>query len=177
MEKVLLHVCCGICLSYPIQKLRDDGYGVTCFFYNPNIEPKEEYDKRLAVAQGACRLLGVELLAGPYDNAVWREAVKGLEQESEGGKRCAACYRMRLEYVCNKARELGIGFFASTLSVSPHKNVAAVNSAGSFLEPRSFLSYDFKKQDGFKKTQAFAREHEFYRQNYCGCLFGKRAGL
>ena len=171
MKKVLLHVCCGICSSHPIMKLQEDGYEVTCLFYNPNIEPKEEYDNRLSAARAACQILGVQLFEGPYDNASWKDKVKGLEQEPEGGRRCEACYKMRLEYVCRMARELGILNFASTLSVSPHKNAAIINSIGASLDTRVFLQYDFKKQDGFKKTQAFSREHALFRQNYCGCLF------
>jgi predicted adenine nucleotide alpha hydrolase (AANH) superfamily ATPase len=174
MKKVLLHVCCGICESYPIQKLKEDGYAVACLFYNPNIEPREEYDRRLAVARSAAELLEVEFMEGPYDNAAWREAAKGLEQEPEGGKRCEVCFRLRLDFASKKARDLGIECIASTLSVSPHKAVTVINAVGAATSAGSFLSYDFKKQDGFKKTQIFAREHQLYRQNYCGCLFSKK---
>lgn len=174
LKKVLLHICCGVCAGAVVQKLQADGFEVTGFFYNPNIYPEEEYKQRLEVVREASRLLGFELIAGPYDNLVWQEQIKGLEEEPEGGKRCQACFRMRLRKTAEKAQELGIEHLASTLSVSPHKNVQEINAIGQELST-GFLPYDFKKQDGFKKTMDFAKEHNFYRQHYCGCVFSKKS--
>lgn len=163
-----MHICCGVCAGAVVQKLRDDGFEVAGYFYNPNIHPAEEYERRREVVRKASRLLGFELVAGPYDNIVWQEQIKSLEEEPEGGKRCPVCFQVRLQKAADKARELGIKYLASTLSVSPHKNVQEINMIGQELS-KGFLPYDFKKQDGFKKTMDFAKEHNFYRQHYCGC--------
>ncbi len=168
MKKVLLHICCGVCAGSVVQKLRDEGYEVTGFFYNPNIFPEEEYQQRLEVVRKAAALLNFELVEGIYEQDFWYREVKGLEAEKEGGKRCQVCFRVRLEKTAEKAKELGIEHVASTLSVSPHKNVQEINQIGSEV-CAGFLPYDFKKQDGFKKTMDFAKEHDFYRQHYCGC--------
>jgi predicted adenine nucleotide alpha hydrolase (AANH) superfamily ATPase len=153
-----------------VNKLREDGYEVTGYFYNPNIHPREEYDRRLGVVREAAKLLKFTLLEGVYEDERWLNKVKGLEEEKEGGRRCLVCYQMRLLDTLRQAKEFGIEYFATTLSVSPHKDVVDINRIGSDLSPM-FLSYDFKQGDGFKKTMEFAKEHEFYRQNYCGCKF------
>jgi epoxyqueuosine reductase len=146
---------------------------VTGFFYNPNIHPEEEYEQRLEVAREASRLLSFKLITGPNDNLTWQEQIKGLEEEPEGGKRCPVCFRVRLQKAAEKARELGIKYLASTLSVRPHKNAQEINRIGSDV-CNNFLPYDFKKQDGFKKTMDFAKEHNFYRQHYCGCIYSMK---
>lgn len=174
MKKVLLHICCGVCSSHAIEKLKFDGYEVTGFFYNPNIEPKQEYLKRLETAKEVCSLFGINLIDDIYDNDNWLGQVRGLEKEPEGALRCQRCYKMRLEKTWEKAKELGIDFIASTLSISPHKNTDVINQIGKNLSPDRFLPYNFKKEDGFKKTNQFAKDKDLYRQNYCGCLFGKR---
>ena len=174
MKKALLHICCGVCASWPVEKLRADGYEVSGFFCNPNIQPEEEYYIRLAVAQKVSKLLNFDLIEGKYDPDVWLDKVKDFENEPEGGSRCAVCFRMRLEETASKAQELNIPFFASTLTVSPHKNAKAVEQEGERAGGESFLKYDFKKQDGFKKTHDFAKQNGLYCQNYCGCKFSIR---
>jgi predicted adenine nucleotide alpha hydrolase (AANH) superfamily ATPase len=170
MISVLLHICCGICSSGAIQKLLDDGYSVTGFFYNPNIHPEDEYRKRLEAAKAAGNILDIEIIIGVYDHERWMERTKGLELEPEGGRRCAQCFRMRLEETYKKAGELGLAYSASTLSISPHKNTVLINQIGRLIAQDGFLPYDFKKHDGFKKTSDFSKRHNIYRQNYCGCL-------
>jgi len=174
MKKALLHICCGVCASWPVEKLRSEGYEVSGFFYNPNIQPEEEYLKRLSVAQKLSKLLNFDLLEGKYDPDIWLEKVKGLEDEPEGGKRCTVCFKMRLEETAGKAKELDIPFFASTLTVSPHKNARVIGDQGNRISGGSFLNYDFKKQDGFKKTHDFAKQNGLYCQNYCGCKYSHR---
>lgn len=170
MKKILLHICCGVCAGSVVQKLRADDYEVIGYFYNPNIYPQEEYNRRLKVVRDASKLLKFELLEGMYESDYWLEQIKGLQGEPEGGRRCLVCFCIRLQKAAKKAKELGIEYFVSTLSVSPHKNVLEINRIGGELSP-GFLPYDFKKQDGFKKAMDFAKEHDFYRQNYCGCQF------
>jgi epoxyqueuosine reductase len=175
MEEVLLHICCGICSSWAIEKLKIDGYRVRGFFYNPNIQPEEEYAKRLEVAQKVAAFHGIELLAGKYDPDKWQESVQGLENEPEGGKRCPVCFRFRLEETWRKARELGIPRITTTLTISPHKDFGVIKNIGASLCPGCFLAYNFKKEDGFKKSGRFSREHGLYRQNYCGCLYSRNS--
>lgn len=172
MKKILLHICCGVCAGSVVEKLRGDGFKVIGFFYNPNIYPWDEYERRLAVAKEASRLLDFELIEGTYDDDRWFTAVEGLENEKEGGRRCQVCFRVRLQRTAQTAKELGIEYMASTLSVSPHKNVQEINRIGQELSS-CFLPYDFKKEEGFNKTMKFAKEHQFYRQNYCGCEFSR----
>ncbi len=171
MRNVLLHICCGVCASWPIEKIQEDGYGVQGIFYNPNIHPQEEYEKRLEATRDVTDTLGIKRIAGPYDREEWLVKVKGLENEPEGGGRCLVCFRMRLEYVSRKAVEWGFDYFATTLSVSPHKDTAKINEIGASVNPDKFLAYDFKKMDGFKKAMHFSKQYNLFRQNYCGCIF------
>ena len=154
--------------------LRSRGLRVVGYFYNPNIQPEEEYLKRLKVAIDSAHQLKYELVIGEYGFKNWSGQVKGLEDEPEGGKRCEVCFDLRLKDSFNKARELKLDYFTSTLSVSPHKNAALINKIGKSISPEIYLESDFKKNDGFRKTMDFARKVNFYRQNYCGCLFGRR---
>jgi predicted adenine nucleotide alpha hydrolase (AANH) superfamily ATPase len=173
MKQVLLHICCGICSSWAIEKLKIDGFQIKGFFYNPNIQPEEEYFRRLAVARKVAELNQIELLIGEYFPDKWQEQIKGLEREPEGGMRCPVCFKLRLEETWRKARELGISRITTTLTISPHKNFELIKSIGLSLSPGCFLAYDFKKEDGFKKSHKFCREHDLYRQNYCGCLYSR----
>ncbi|MFA5101244.1 MAG: epoxyqueuosine reductase QueH [Candidatus Omnitrophota bacterium] len=176
MNKVLLHICCGICASWTIEKLKLDGYEVTGFFYNPNIYPADEYRRRLQAAREVCVSYGITLVEGDYDDGLWSGAVSGLEKEPEGGRRCEACYSFRLAATAKRAGQLGIEFIATTLSISPHKDAAVINKIGKSVAPQAFLQYNFKKEDGFKKANEFARDHSLYRQHYCGCMYSMRSG-
>lgn len=151
-----------------------DGFYVTGFFYNPNIEPKDEYEARLKVALGLARELKFDIINGSYDHKEWLENIRGLEGEPEGGERCLVCYRMRLEKTYGEAKRGGFDYFATTLSISPQKNSKIINKIGSSIGPLNFVTADFKKEDGFKKASDFARSRLFYRQNYCGCSFSQR---
>jgi epoxyqueuosine reductase len=172
---VLLHICCGICASWSIEKLKADGHEVTGFFYNPNIYPQEEYQKRLAVAQEVCAAQGVTLIEGPYEQSAWAAVAAGLEKEPEGGARCLECFRIRLQVTADQARHRGIGSITTTLSISPHKDAIAINKIGKSIAPDAFLEYNFKKEDGFKKANEFAQGHNLYRQHYCGCQYSMRS--
>jgi len=169
--KALLHICCGICASWSIEKLKMDGYEVTGFFYNPNIEPREEYDRRQQVAANVCRIHGVAFIEGTYDNGDWQRCIAGLEREPEGGLRCHECFRFRLAAAAGCARDHGISHFTTTLTISPHKNAGVINNIGKTIAPQAFLMYNLKKEDGFKKANIFARDHGLYRQHYCGCRY------
>ncbi len=174
MKSILLHICCGICSSSAIEKLKEDGFRVTGVFYNHNIYPGEEYLRRLEVAKLVADSLKIKLIKAPYEQENWGAGVKGLETEPEGGKRCAVCFKMRLEYTAKEALELGIDYFTTTLTISPHKNTQLINEIGRLTGQECFLEYDFKKGGGFKKAIDFAKKHGLYRQNYCGCIFSRR---
>ncbi|MFH1397244.1 MAG: epoxyqueuosine reductase QueH [Candidatus Omnitrophota bacterium] len=174
MKKALLHICCAVCAAGCVQRLRDDGYEVTGFFYNPNIHPEEEYNKRLEAAKNVAKSLSFELVEGSYDKDNWFLSVKDFENEPEGGRRCEVCFKIRLGAAAVLARDNGFGYFSTTLSISPHKNAKLINEIGRLLSLDGFLDYDFKKEDGFKKTIDFAKNNNLYRQHYCGCVFSQR---
>jgi len=175
MKKVLLHVCCGVCAGWPTEKLRADGYAVSWIFYNPNISPSEEYARRLDTCRAAAVAAGVPVIEAPYENAAWDALVEGMGAEPEGGARCLVCFRHRIGYVGARSKELGFDLFATTLSVSPHKNAAAINAVGVAAGGARFLPLDFKKGGGFGRTMELARERGLYRQDYCGCVYSKKA--
>ncbi|MBR5738616.1 MAG: epoxyqueuosine reductase QueH, partial [Lachnospiraceae bacterium] len=155
-------------------------FEITVFFYNPNIEPAAEYDLRLAELKRFISEMTfphpVHLLEGAYDPSVYREAIKGLEREKEGGKRCEACFRLRLGETAKLAADGGFDYFTTTLSISPLKNAALLNrigeEAGAMYGIRHLPS-DFKKRNGYKRSIELSKEHGLYRQDYCGCVFSK----
>ena len=175
MQEILLHICCGVCASSVVERLREQGFRPLGFFYNPNIHPKTEYLKRQEITKQVASILGFELVNTTYDKQDWFLKTKGLEKEPEGGKRCSVCFKMRLEATKLKAQQMHIPKFTTTLTVSPHKNVAVINEIGSSLDPSGFLPEDFKKQDGFRLAMDFAKRYNLYRQNYCGCIYSKQA--
>lgn len=152
-------------------------FDVTGHFYNPNIHPEEEYLRRAAEMEGYSGRIGLPLLVSRYDPDLWREAVRGLEDEPEGGERCLVCYRLRLEETASVAKQLGVTHFTTSLSVSPHKRADAINAVGLEVASRhglEFYAADFKKKDGFTQSLRLSREAGLYRQDYCGCEFSIR---
>lgn len=178
-ERLLLHTCCGPCATQVIELLSRD-YRVTAFFYNPNIQPEEEYLNRLAALEKFCRIRGIELIRGSYDNREWIELVNGLEEQPEGGKRCEVCFTMRLMKTALFAVERGIKTFGTTLSISPHKNTEAINRVGKQAANKNalhFVAGDFKQDDGYRKSCELSRQYGLYRQKYCGCMFSNNSPL
>jgi predicted adenine nucleotide alpha hydrolase (AANH) superfamily ATPase len=169
-ERVLLHVCCAPCATHCIRVLRES-HDVTLFFSNSNIDPPDEYLKRLAEARNLASRTGLALIEDAYDHALWLERVRGMEHEPERGARCLACFAFSLERTARSAREHGLALFTTTLSVSPHKDSAAIFRVGQALGP--FLAADFKKQDGFRRSVELSRQMGLYRQGYCGCEFSR----
>jgi len=169
--KVVLHICCGVCAAGAAERLKAEGHEVIGFFCNPNIFPEEEYRKRLEVARETSRLLEFPLFEDSYRPEEWLGKIRGLEQEPEGGKRCEVCFRVRLEETFRFMKDEGADAFTSTLTISPHKSAEAVFQIGKEIGGERFLARDFKKKDGFKRSQEIAREKGLYRQDYCGCRF------
>jgi predicted adenine nucleotide alpha hydrolase (AANH) superfamily ATPase len=153
---------------------------VLCYWYNPNIQPDEERHRRLEAMQELARSWpapGMELVVECGGEQAWAEAVAGLEQEPEGGRRCEICFAMRLRKAAQKAIELDCDYFASTLTVSPHKSAQTVNRCGDAIDAATgvhFLAEDFKRHAGFQRSVELARKYGLYRQDYCGCLFSRR---
>lgn len=174
--RLLLHVCCAPCATYPIKLLREK-YDVELLFYNPNIQPEEEYRARLKEAREYSSNLGLKLHELDYDMDMWFRAMRGLEKEPEGGGRCEVCYRMRLGKTARFAATNGFDNFTTTLSISPHKNAQMINKIGRMIGGMYLLDFyaaDFKKGEGFKKSTQMSKEAGLYRQNYCGCIYSKR---
>jgi len=181
---LLLHSCCGPCSSAVLERLLPH-FAVTLFYYNPNIHPYEEYAKRLETQKKlAASLPGfppTPVLEGPYDPDRWYDTIRGLEAEPEGGGRCAVCFLMRLTATAEAARAGGFDWFATTLSVSPHKNALLLNELGeaaaASVPGARYLPADFKKRDGYLRSIRLARELDLYRQDYCGCEYSMRTPL
>lgn len=175
-KKILLHACCGICSGYPISYLKDIGYEVVVYFYNPNIFPEEEYQKRLDAEKTLCAHFNCKLIEGAYDTDFYYKTVKGLENEPEKGLRCDKCFELRLNEAAQKTIELGIKEFTTSMVISPHKDYEKLTKIGNEIAKKYNLKYNstnFRKQDGFLKTNNIAYSLDLYRQNYCGCKFAK----
>ena len=178
-ERMLLHACCAPCSSAVLERL-NERFDLTLFYYNPNIAPAEEYAKRLHELERLTRAMPiapVSFAACAYDGEAFTETTRGLEQEPEGGARCAKCFRLRLEKTAKTAAEQGFDRFATTLTISPLKNAPLINTIGEALAEQygvRWLPTDFKKKDGYKRSIELSREYDLYRQDYCGCIYSKQ---
>lgn len=178
--RLLLHSCCAPCSSYCLEYL-SQYFRITLLYYNPNISPREEFEKRVGELRRLVSELPMkypaEVAVPPYDPEEFYSAIRGLEDIPEGGERCFACYRLRLERAARYAAENGFDYFCSTLSISPMKNAEKLNRIGeelSELYPVKPLPSDFKKRGGYLRSIQLSKEYGLYRQNYCGCVFSKR---
>lgn len=175
-NKILLHACCGICSGHPISLLKEMGYSVVVYFCNPNLDTKEEFEKRLDAQKKVCAYHNVDLVIEKYEPNEFLNFVVGLENEPERGARCDKCIELRLKKTAKKAEELGINNFTTSLVISPHKNFEKISALGKSISP-FYVSIHFRKKDGFLKTNNLSKELELYRQNYCGCKFSKKTNL
>ena len=179
-EKVptlLLHSCCAPCSSYVLEYL-SDYFGITVFYYNPNIYPDEEYEMRVREQQRFIRAFPakhpIDFIEGAYDKERFYEMARGLEAVPEGGQRCFQCYELRLREAGELAKARGFDYFTTTLSISPMKNAEKLNEIGLRLADElgvAYLCSDFKKRNGYKRSTELSREYGMYRQDYCGCVF------
>ena len=178
--RLLLHSCCAPCSSYVLEYLTEY-FDITVYYYNPNISPMGEYEKRIAEQK---RLISemrfknsVSFIEGTYNHDEFISLTRGLENLPEGGERCSLCYEMRLEAAAQKAAEINADYFTTTLSVSPYKNTAKLNTIGLKLAMEYGVPYlvsDFKKNNGYKRSIELSTEYGLYRQNFCGCIFSKK---
>ncbi len=182
-KKLLLHSCCAPCSSSVISFLTNY-FDITIIYYNPNISPKEEYEKR---KEEQIRLIKtmkttnkIDIIDCDYDNNLYEEKIKGYENEPERGARCTICFKLRLEKTAQIAKEKNYEYFCSTLSVSPYKNANLINEIGEELSKKyniKWLYSDFKKADGYKKSIELSKKYNLYRQDYCGCKYSKRKNI
>lgn len=176
---LLLHSCCAPCSSYTLEYL-SRYFSITVFYFNPNISPKAEFDKRFAEQKRLIEALPAEnkisLICGDYNYDEFLNIARGYESVPEGGERCFRCYRMRLEKTAELAKQKGFDYFCTTLSISPLKNSQKINEIGFDVAEKygvKWLPSDFKKQEGYKRSIELSREYDLYRQNFCGCVFSK----
>lgn len=175
-KKILLHSCCGPCSTACIERLKNY-FDITVIYYNPNIEPTEEYEMRKREQMRLLNILHIEFLDCDYDNEVWQEITKPFKDDLEGGRRCSVCFGIRLKYTAKVAKRLNFDYFGTTLTVSPHKNSLIINDIGNKIGKKIGINYlfaDFKKKDGYKRSIELAKKYDLYRQDYCGCLYSKR---
>ena len=180
VPRLLLHSCCAPCSSYVLEYL-SDYFEITVFYYNPNISPAEEYEKRAAEQKHLIQELPakhpIHLVVGAYEPERFYAVSRGLEMVPEGGERCFQCFRLRLEEAAKMAAEGGFDYFATTLTLSPLKNAQKLNEIGEELSEIykvEHLPSDFKKKNGYKRSVELSAQYGLYRQNYCGCVFSKR---
>ncbi len=180
-KSLLLHICCAPCASYCLELLTQY-FDITLLYYNPNISDIEEYELR---KKEVLRLVDfyqgkVKYLDTGWQNDDFVKIAKGYEHCVEGGERCARCYQLRLDYTARVCKEMGFDYFASTLSISPHKNSLLLNKIGEQCGAQYgvvHLPNDFKKNEGYKRSCVLSEQFGFYRQDYCGCEFSKRESM
>ncbi len=180
VPSLLLHACCAPCSSACLEYL-SSFFNITVFFYNPNISPKAEFDKRLAEERRLITEMlpdkNINVIEGTYNYNDFLDAIKGLENAKEGGERCFKCYRLRLEKTAQLAKEMKFDYFCTTLSISPLKSAQKINEIG-FETAEKFgvkwLPSDFKKKEGYKRSVELSKQFHLYRQNFCGCVFSKK---
>ena len=183
---LLLHSCCGPCSSYVLTYLTRY-FDITVLYFNPNIYPPEEFDKRAREQERLIKALNrdlrladgvvdIKFLAGDYDPDVFFGMAKGLENVPEGGERCFKCYELRMREAAAMAKEGGYDYFTTTLSISPLKNAGKINEIGEQLEKEygvRHLPSDFKKKEGYKQSIELSKKYDLYRQDYCGCVYSR----
>lgn len=176
---LLLHACCAPCSSYVLEYL-NEYFDITVLFYNPNITENTEYTKRynelIRLVDELPHKYPIKVIDGGYTPEQFTTISKGLENEPEGGKRCLKCYYLRLRFTADMAKQHKFDYFTTTLSISPHKDVHALNTIGKELSDEYGVEYlysDFKKKDGYKRSCELSRIYNLYRQDYCGCIYSK----
>lgn len=179
IPNLLLHSCCAPCSSTCIEKLTNN-FNITVLYYNPNIEPYDEYLKRkeeeIRFINEFKNINKLNIIDCDYDNDKYHEVIRGLEEEKEGGSRCYKCYNLRLNATAKIAASLNYDYFATTLTLSPLKDAQVLNKIGYSLENKYNIKYlpsDFKKKDGYKRSIELSKVYNLYRQDYCGCIYSK----
>ncbi len=171
--KILLHICCGPCAGKITELLQAD-FDITGYFYNPNIEPADEYLRRLQTAITLVNHYGIKLIKGIYNNKTWHSAIMGLEFLPEGDRRCWRCFRTRLVETAQRAKKEGISNFATTLTTSPYKNARVINKLGNVIATKygiNFIETSVKPEN--RNNPSIARQLKLYHQKFCGCNYSQ----
>ena len=178
---LLLHTCCAPCSTLTISRL-SSYFHITVLYYNPNIEPYEEYLKRKEEQKRFLReykaKYPISFLDCDWENEEYKNIAKGLESDIEGGVRCHKCYYLRMKKTATLASMLNFDYFTTSLTISPYKDSQVLNKIGAVLERKFKVKYlysDFKKKDGYKKSIEYSKKYHLYRQDYCGCVYSKEA--
>ena len=182
-KRILLHSCCAPCSSWVITFLTKY-FDITILYYNPNISPIEEYEKRkqeqIRLINSIDKIGTIDIIDCDYDNDIYENNIKGYEKCPERGARCTICFNLRLEKTAKIAKENKYDYFCSTLTVSPYKNANLINEIGIELENKyniKWLKSDFKKNNGYKNSIELSKKYNLYRQNYCGCIYSQRKNI
>ncbi len=178
--RLLLHCCCAPCSSATLERLQQE-YETDIYFYNPNIEPEEEFRKRAGEEERFIREYrpdgGVKVIIAEYEHEVFEEIARGRENLPERSERCYLCYEARMRKTAEYAKAHGYAWFTTSLSISPYKSARWINEIGERLAEEmeiGFLHSDFKKQDGYRRSIELSREYHLYRQNWCGCVYSRQ---
>ena len=179
-KRLLLHSCCAPCSSHVISFLTNY-FDITILYYNPNISPKEEYDKRkkeqIRLIKEIDKNNSIDIIDCDYDNNLYEKSIKGYEKCPERGDRCTICFNLRLDKTAKIASMNNYDYFCSTLTVSPYKNSKLINEIGKKMEDKykvKWLYSDFKKDNGYKHSIELSKKYGLYRQDYCGCKYSIR---
>lgn len=174
---LLVHSCCAPCSSYVLEYL-NEFFDISVLYYNPNISPEEEYEKRKEEQKRLIKekkwINPIKFIDCDHDNDLFEKMAENLKDEPEGGRRCEGCFSLRLDKAARVARDNAFDYFVTTLSISPLKNAALLNQIGNILSKKygvKYLPSDFKKRNGYKRSIELSREYNLYRQNYCGCKY------
>jgi len=177
-NKVLMHSCCAPCSGPLIEKMAESGINLTIFFYNPNIHPKKEYEIRKKENIRYAKKLGLDFIDADYDVQNWFSRAKGMEHEPERGIRCTMCFDMRFERTALYAHENDFTVITSSLGISRWKNMEQINDCGikaaSHYPGITYWTYNWRKSGGGARMYELAKEEEFYKQEYCGCIYSLR---
>lgn len=177
MEKIVVHICCGVDSVYALRYIKQQmpDIEIVGYFYDPNIHPQQEYELRWIETKRVCDSLGIECLKGEYELEFWMDKVKGYENEPERGHRCSICHDLRLEKSAQIAKKLGAKYFTTVLMMSPKKDFDVLKNIGEDVANKyglEFLSFDFRKNGGTQKMNQLSKQYQIYHQNYCGCIYG-----
>lgn len=176
--EVLLHACCAPCSSAIVEWMLNNGVRPTVFYYNPNIFPREEYEIRKNESKRHAESLGIEWIDGDYDHESWQQCVCGLEDEPERGRRCEQCFLMRMKATADKAEQIGLKYFTTTLASSRWKSLEQIEHAGKEAERQAegvvFWAQNWRKGGLYERRNRLLKEFNFYNQQYCGCEFSKQ---
>ncbi len=176
MKKMLMHICCGPDSTYAYEYFMKD-YAVTGYFYNPNIDTEDEFEKRYEQSLTVSKYFNFPLIKGEYNTLTFDKAIKGYEDYAEKSKRCMICHKLNLKQTALMAKTLNMDCFSTTLTISPHKLAEKINILGQELSQKYDIEYIetiLRKNNGFKRSITISNELNLYRQDYCGCKFSRR---